>query len=56
MEYGHQYGDIISSGVLACTYTFDGSPQQLVTLRMDAASGNLDPVIDLYAPSAVSSP
>lgn len=51
MAYGHQYGDIISSDVLTCTYTFDGSPQKLVTLRMDATSGNLDPVIDLYAPS-----
>jgi hypothetical protein len=51
IEYGHQVDDSISSDTLVCTYTFDGSRQQLVTLRMDATSGNLDPVIDLYAPS-----
>ncbi|HSN77187.1 MAG TPA: hypothetical protein VL334_19120 [Anaerolineae bacterium] len=51
IEYGRQYEDSISSDALSCTYTFDGSRQNLVTLRMDATSGNLDPVVELYAPS-----
>lgn len=51
MEYGRQHDGIISTDVLTCTYSFEGSRQDLVTLRLDTVFGNLDPVIYLYAPS-----
>ncbi len=51
LGYGIQGSDIITSAVLTCTYTFTGSRGDLVTIRMDAISGGLDPVIDLWAPS-----
>ena len=51
LAYDRQAAGIINSGALTCTYAFSGRQGDLVTLRMDKTSGNLDPVIELLAPS-----
>ena len=51
ISYGDYIVDSIGSIGEADTYTFDGSEDDKVTIRMCATSGGLDPTLELFGPN-----
>jgi hypothetical protein len=50
LAYGDSVEGELTADAFTQFYTFDGQPNDVITIRMDRASGNLDPLIALLDP------